>query len=271
MKRETIGLAVACSLLCAAFSQSVEAASKSIRIDNEQGTGELWAQQSSVPSAITGLSGLTFGTNLSLTAFTYVPPAGGGTDEQDGSGLAISSPSVMYNWYTVPSTSSSFNPQSGVVGQIVAYTLSSNPGVSGVTSGDIEIQVNSCNAATIQCPSGATPANAAFTFDKVQYSSPSSPSAAGYAPDADFLFSSSGQLLGLINNVDSADPTISACSQASTCLSTIGWTSTGGTTTTTSAPEIDSTSAISALTLLAGVLAIVPGLRTGRRRLLAKC
>jgi hypothetical protein len=172
------------------------------------------------------------------------------------SGLLIQS-AIMYNWYSPGNLGSQ-----SITDQILVYTLANNTNNSGMLfnpatipslsgnptlSGDVEIQFNYTTAA-----------NASFTFGGHTYSS-----AAGGTPDADFLFSASGVLLGSLSPDGSTGVGLKCgVTATSSCLG--NWTISGGSG-NVSAPEINSSSAIPALTLLIGMLAVMKGRRGARR------
>jgi len=97
--------------------------------------------------------------------------------------------------------------------------------------------------------------NASFTMGGVTYTStgPLLPT----TTDNDFLFNSSGQLIGALVTDSGGDVTLNTTNPVPT-----GWTASG---TVSPAPEIDSSLAISAFTLLAGCLAVARGGRRAMR------
>jgi hypothetical protein len=179
------------------------------------------------------------------------------TSEPDQSGLAITA-ATQYDYY-----SSAIPAASGCVGE-AAFTLNSNGpleqvivyklaagGALGLAAGDTEVEFN---YNTFSNPSLATTAGtASFTMGGVTYTS-----TGGLLPtgtDNDFVFSSTGKYLGELTGPDGGPPVLTAN------LVPSGW-ATGG---TVSAPELDATSAASALTLAMGGLMVALGSRRSRK------
>jgi len=124
----------------------------------------------------------------------------------------------------------------------MVYTLASGNS-NGIAAGDTEVLFNYASSLASQA------GTASFTMGGVTYTSTGS--LLPTTTDNDFVFNSSGQLVGALTDLGgtftSAVPT--------------GWTASG---TVSPAPEMDSSLAISAFTLLAGCLAVARG---GRRSL----
>jgi hypothetical protein len=132
------------------------------------------------------------------------------------------------------------NSENDIGSQVVIWNLGANNILGG--TGDVEIELNSWCI-------GDTSAAAAGVF---MWGGNTYKGGCGSTSPNDFLFSSSGKLLGYIN-----DGTDGSLTRSGTVPS--GWTVTSG---STSAPEIDPTSAVAAFTLLVGGLVV---LRGGRR------
>jgi hypothetical protein len=132
----------------------------------------------------------------------------------------------------------SFNPNS-------YSSLAGNPSLSG----DIEIDFNYSDSVS----------NASFKFGGVTYTAPASST-----PNANFLFSSIFTFLGFLNDSATAANVSFTPNQGSKTLD--GWTVSGG---AAAAPEIDPSSIVTALTLLAGALVVVRGNTRSRLRVVA--
>jgi hypothetical protein len=175
----------------------------------------------------------------------------------DQNQLAVTS-AIQYVYYSspIPDASNcsadpfSVNPD-GPLEQVLSYTM----GDSAVAqAGDIEVAFNYNTAAV---PALATTlGTASFTFGGVTYAS--SGTLLPTSTDNDFLFSSAGALIGeIVTATNGTASVIAGVPQ--------GWTiKTGGGGGTMSAPEIDPASSFAAVTLLAGLLAVMRG---GRRTL----
>jgi hypothetical protein len=173
----------------------------------------------------------------------------------DEAGLTITA-ATQYDWYTnpIPSALSCTDMPNapGPIEQVIDYTLAG--GSLGLAAGDTEVEFNydgSLNGAK---------GTASFVMGGVTYTSAGTTLPTGANNQNDFIFSKSGALVGALV-VDPNSEIASINSGVPT-----GWTASGGGGGgTVTAPEIDPTSAIAALTLLAGGLAV---LRGGRRTLL---
>jgi hypothetical protein len=163
-------------------------------------------------------------------ADTSIPPSGG---------ITAVSQALSYDWPN----------RSAPTAQVQVYRLDNQPNDSrdmvstlsgGVVNigGETEVEFNYSGS--------ATPGAASFIYDGVKYQS--AVPGALVSQTNDFFFNSAGNLLGWVNG----------SREFIAGLSNSGWT-----TATASAPEIDPASGLSALTLLAGGLAIV----RARRRL----
>jgi hypothetical protein len=259
MKLSTIGSATACSLLCVALCQSTEA--RSIRADNanpQDPTNGDWIAGS--PST---LGGLSIDTGLAgFVSHTYVPNSPGLQDafnEPNGGGLNITG-GTMYNYWS--SNQSYLSAPQEPQDQVVVYTLHNNSGnlsfnpasystLAGNTSlkGDIEIDFNFLDSAS----------KTSFTFGGVTYTA-----TANSTPNANFLFSPTFGFLGFLND-DGNNAANVSFTPFQTGLTTLdGWTISGS---AAAAPEIDTSSLISALTLLAGAMAVAQGFRRSGARM----
>jgi hypothetical protein len=174
-------------------------------------------------------------------------------NNQDG--LAFTA-ATQYVWYTNPIPNAATNCGSNQtapdpIEQVINYTLASgsNGGLT-LAAGDHEVLFN---YNTLENPTLATTAGvASFTMGGVTYTSTGS--LLPTSTDNDFLFDSTGKLLGALT-LDNGNAVLTA-----NAIPT-GWTASSGGG-TVSAPEIDSTLAISGFTVLAGFLAVMRG---GRR------
>jgi hypothetical protein len=251
MKLNVIGLSTVCSLLGIALSQSVEAGS--LRAD-EGNDG--WS------TTISTNTTNSYGLNSGVTT-QYIGTFSSGPLQDDvlglNSGLNASS-AVEYNYYQsgLPSASQiqSLQPEA----QIIVYTLAGNTLADGLsspntnsdlpstlkTAGDFEFEFNYSSTLT------NTTGKAQFTFDNITYSAPVS---ALYAGDAPLLFSPTQGFVGSL--VADTNGLVSLSNSLG------DWKA--GSSGTSAAPEIDSSSTIPALTLLAGMLLVVKGRRNSAR------
>jgi hypothetical protein len=171
-------------------------------------------------------------------------------------GLAFTA-ATQYVWYTNPIPNATTNCGSNQaapdpIEQVINYTLASgsNGGLT-LASGDHEILFN---YNTAENPTLASTAGvASFTMGGITYTSTGS--LLPTSTDNDFLFDSTGKLLGALTLDANGDAVLTA-----NAIPT-GWTSSSGGGGTVSAPEIDLTLAISGFTLLAGFLAVLRGQR----------
>jgi hypothetical protein len=200
--------------------------------------GDPWTASNAISPYSPGYSPLAVTNNTAtLTGNTQVI-------NQDG--LSFNS-AVQYDTYAAPIPAASNCSTTGFsapepIEQVMVYNLASNTvGTTTLASGDTEVVFNYDSSLAGKA------GTASFTMGGFTYTS------TGTLPtttDNDFVFNSSGQLVGALDNsnglaVDSGVPT--------------GWKQSG---TVAPAPEIDSSLAISAFTLLAGFLAVARG---GRR------
>jgi hypothetical protein len=248
-----VALCSAVSLAWAPLSEAAGGGAKGIRADLPcpyGGAGgpnpDLWAPTSGTSPFNPGL--------VTPNTATLV---GGSNITQDQDTLAVTS-AIQYVYYSSPIPPASACPgneftlnPNGPLEQVMTYTMDNNASVS--QAGDIEVEFN---YNTFFNPALATTAGtASFTMGGVTYTS-----TGGVLPtgtDNDFLFSSTGALKGEIVT----DSTGTASLQAGV---PVGWIIKSGGGGTVTAPEIDPSSAVAGLTLLAGLLAV---LRSGRRTL----
>jgi hypothetical protein len=262
------------TLICLAITPAAQA--RGVRADMgcpyAGGVGTAWSPPPA-PIANPYNSGLS--TNYTATLVADVSQLS--SPPSDEVGLTISA-ATQYDTYLQALEPSQCGP--GGVGlneffapspatQVVVYTIGDNNVLGSgapVASGDKEIEFNydfdsgnSTNNNAVKSAIGT----ASFTVGTITYSSigPNLP----FNTDNDFLFSASGVLLGSLIDDTNGQPELVSCkagASISTCVP--GWTSAAA---PTSAPEIDSSSMIAALTLLAGGLAVLRGRRPSRMRL----
>jgi hypothetical protein len=252
MKLKTIGLTA--SLLGIALSQSVEA--RTIRADQGQNG---WGSPSSACAPTVAATGLNPGdTTPYTTSFVDCSTAQFQDDIFDVNSGLVANFATEYNWYTSTPSLTNLQGPPNPVEQILVYNLAGNPVSSNnsvnVASGDIEVEFNYDGS---QSPTNTSMAK--FTIGGYTYSA-----AVGsiYSGENDFLFSASGAFLGsLTTTTDSSGNTLISSSSSKD-----GWTQTPSGTLT--APEIDSSSATTALTLLIGLLAVMQGRMGPRARAL---
>jgi hypothetical protein len=188
------------------------------------------------------------------------------TSEPEESGLAITA-ATQYDYYSsaIPAASDcTTNPfgtnPNGPLEQVIVYKLAAGDtaglaggGTVALAGGDIEVELN---YNTADNPALATTAGtASFTMGGVKYSS-----TGGLLPtgtDNDFVFSSTGKYVGELTGPDGG-PAVLTANRAPQ-----GWT-TGSGGGGTVAPELDATSAVSALTLVMGCLMVARGGRRSR-------
>jgi hypothetical protein len=248
MKHAIVGLTALCSVVCLTLAPRAEA--RGIRADIPcpyGGGANTWSSTGPVSS-----------TQFNPGAATSYSAQLNGSVNTDDINLSVTG-ATMYAWYSAPIPSASlcgttlsngdqFSAPSPIE-EVIAYTLS---------SGDT---LNSPNGqSSISLPTGGTEVEfnyaisgagqASFTMDGVTYKSTALTLPSTTAND--FIFNANGSLFGAISE-DGTYVTQGGLPS--------GWSATSG---TVSAPEIDSASAIGALTLLAGCLAV---LRGGRRTL----
>jgi hypothetical protein len=186
---------------------------------------------------------------------------GGSSITTDDDSLTVTA-ATQYDYYSSAIPGKSFcvtNPfgANGPLEQVIVYKLAAGNTVSGVelAGGDIEVEFNYDTAST---PALATTAGtASFTMGGVTYAS-----TGGHLPtgtDNDFVFTSTGKYVGELSNSNNETPALTAN------LAPQGWTASSGGGGTASAPELDATSAMSALTLVMGCLLVARGGRRSRK------
>jgi hypothetical protein len=190
-----------------------------------------------------------------LTATTAALVAGSSiTNDLDGLLLSTTAQTVQYDFYAAPLPKLTTCPGAPFsapfpIEQVINYALASG-GVLSLASGDHEVEFNYGPTMT------GVAGTASFTVAGVTYTS-----TGGVLPTGnfnDFLFSSTGKLLGSLGQDQQDNPTLTAGVPA-------GWIMTSGGGGTVSAPEIDSSTAIAALTLLAGGILVIGGRRRSER------
>jgi hypothetical protein len=254
MKPITVAVAALCSLACLAWAPLAQAGgSRGIRADLPCPYGGAGGPNPDLWGPTTGSSPFNPGLVTPNTA-TLVA---GSTITTDQVELAISS-AVQYVYYSSPIPPASdcpgneftLNPN-GPLEQVMSYTMANNGSLT--QAGDIEVEFN---YNTFFNPTLATTAGtASFTMGGVTYAS--SGTLLPTSTDNDFLFSSAGVLKGeIVTDTSGTASVVAGLPQ--------GWTIQSGGGGTVSAPEIDPASAVAAITLFAGLLAV---LRGGRRTL----
>lgn len=225
MKHSILALSALCSALCVFIAPRAEAG-HSIRIDEGNGTGcmSTWTTVSDPTGAAAFSPGGTFGSEVACA------PNSGSPADLFPNGVAANDASTAIGGGApyVATGGEMFQfypgaPSPTPSAQIVAWTL---------TNSDTEVEMNGW------CPGGAS---GSFTWGANTYKGGCSGAA------TDFLFNSAKGFIGFVN--DSTN-TVDLVSRVPT-----GWTSTGSG--SVSAPEIDSSSAMASLTLLAGGLAVL--------------
>jgi hypothetical protein len=256
MKYRIVTLTAVCSALCLGYTPRVEAngSGRPIRADLPCPYGGAGPVNSTLWSPIAATSPFNPGAPTANAA-ALVAGVNITTDSGSGGGLDITG-ATQYDWYTnpIPAASTCSNPSSPVpadpIEQVIDYNLAAG-GSLGLAAGDTEVQFN------YDTSLDSTKGVASFTMGGVTYTStgPLLPT----STDNSFLFSSTGALLGALT-LDANGNTV-----LTTGVVPAGWTessSGGGGGGGVSAPEIDPSSTIAALTLLVGGLAV---LRAGRR------
>jgi hypothetical protein len=262
MKQLSLAVASLCSMACLIYTPRADAGNHNIRADLPcpfgPGSGA-WTQTSMPSPYNAGLAGTTPVTLQGSIA---------GINNQDELGLVIVS-AVQYDSYAAPPTPppggcTETTTSTGPLAQVLDYGLNSASSFAplevwngtvdtgttlSLAAGDRELEFNYDSSRV----SLSTTGTASFTLGGVTYTSSGSFVPSG--TDNDFLFDSTGKLLGGLGT-DQFGSTV-----VFTGVPT-GWTASSGG--TISAPEIDPSSAIAGLTLLAGGLVV---LRGGRRSL----
>jgi hypothetical protein len=264
MKHTIAAVTAICSVVYLTCAPRAEANSqKSIRADLPCPYGGVnagaWVPTS--PSSLNPNPGLLVGNSTTPIAASVFLAAGPNLpSDTDDNGLALASTGTgQFDWYVnpIPAASNcsdpSFNGGDMPVEQVIQFSLASgNYSLGGgggnlaVAAGDTEVEFN--YASTLSGTAGV----ASFTMGGVTYTSIGASLPTGTAND--FLFDQSGKLLGSLGQDSADNPTFAAALPD-------GWTSSAGGG-TISAPEIDSASAVAALTLLMGGLAVLRGRRT---------
>jgi hypothetical protein len=252
MKSLSIATVGFCSLVALAWGPIAEAnGTKGMRADLPCPYGAAGGPNPDSWSATSGTSPF----NPGLVTPNSATLVGGSLALEDGdqNSLAITS-AIQYVYYSspIPAAStcgadpSSVNPN-GPLEQVLEYTMGDNTAVS--QAGDIEVQFN-YNVAVV--PSLATTTGtASFTLGGVTYASAGTLLPAN--DNNDFLFSSTGALLGEIVLSNGSASLVSGVPQ--------GWTIKSGGGGTMTAPEIDPRSSFAGLALLAGLIAVARGSR----------
>jgi hypothetical protein len=257
MKLNAIGLVTACSLLCVAFCQPIEA--RSIRGDQGQNG---WDKTAS--SFTSSPYSLNPGVSTPFTVAIGNDTASMLLDDVQLSGASA----VKYNWYASATSFSQAEKQVTPLEQVVVYNLGGSKDLVHEGSqvlnlaGDTEIEFNYDDGSPLlQSQINQNPnASAQFTIGGITYSADV---ANIYSPTSqnDFVFSKTGAFIGaLITTVDASGDTSLSLSP-----SLGAWTKSGG---SVSAPEIDSSSVVTALTLLGGALVLVRGNTRYRARII---
>jgi hypothetical protein len=257
MKYNTAALTAFCFTVCMASANLAEAgggSGRSVRIDDENGKGcmstYLTANTETSPSGVfTSAAGNFIPGGKYLNATTCTPDFAGnpgdtaeqvlfpdgplnGAAQGDPTSLFLAASGTMYQYFTGALTTTSGNA-----------TPDAQVSVWNLKNSDTEIEMNGW------CP-GTT--GASFKFDGNTF-------AGGCATGSaeDLLFNSTGGLIGFVSYTNGDAST--AAMQPLTKLT--GWTENGVPVggSTVSAPEIDASSAIAALTLLFGGLAVLRG------------
>lgn len=231
MKHASVGITVISFVVCLACSPRAQAG-HGLRIDGGNGTGcmSTWTTVSDPSGAAAFSPGGSFGSEVACapnsgSAADLFPSGVSANDASTATGggaLYLATGGEMFQFYPgAPSMTPS--------AQVVAWTLANS---------DTEIEMNGW------CPGGAS---GSFTWGSATYKG-----GCGTAP-TDFLFNNTKGFIGYVNDTTNTLDLVSAVPT--------GWTSSGGGTGTVAAPEIDSASAMAALTLLAGGIAVMRGRR----------
>jgi hypothetical protein len=245
MKHAISAFAALSSLVCLAVAPAAQ--SRTIRQDVPCPFGGAGPPNASAWSPSTTVTTSPFNPGGAATNLNVLV-AGSSITSDDINNLAISG-ATMYAYYAVaPDASSCAGNPFGAPGpneQVVDYSLTGGQSIGAVAlpTGAYEVDFN-------YAP-GFTGSGASFTLDGVTYTSATLSLISGNAND--FIFNANGSLFGSVSN----DGTSIAVGALPT-----NWKSSSG---TVSAPEIDASSAVTALTLLLGGLAV---LRGGRRALI---
>lgn len=254
MKHTYAAIAAACTVVFLTCAPRAEAGGRGTRSDLPCPYGGAGPVNPTLWSPITPTPPSPF--NPGAPTANYAALVAGSnitTDSGQGGGLDIIG-ATQYDWYAnpLPAVSTCSDPNAIIAGpieQVIDYKLTAG-GSLNLASGDTEVQFN-------YDPSvDSTKGVASFTMDGVTFTSTGPLLPTG--TDNTFLFSASGALLGALTLDPNSGDTILTAGVPS------GWTESGG---TVSAPEIDPSTAIAALSLLAGGLAILRGRRSPLIRL----
>ena len=241
MKYTFAAITAVCTVLCLTCAPRAEAGGRGIRADLPCPYGGAGPPNSTLWSPIASTSPFNPG---ALTANSAALVAGSDitTDSGSGGGLAITG-ATQYDWYTNPIPSTCSPTPSNPVEQVIDYKLAAG-GTLGLAAGDTEVQFNYDSSLA------STKGLASFTMSGITFTSngPLLPT----STDNSFLFGASGALIGALT-LDVSGNTVLAAGVPT------GWTESGGTVTV---PEIDASTSIAALTMLAGGLAVLRGRRT---------
>ena len=259
MKHTFVALTAICTVVCLTYAPNAEASGgRSIRADLPcpYGGVNAGAWVPTAPGSLNPNPGLLVGnstTPIAASAFLVAGPNLPSDTDDNGLDLVTPSPgqpqAVQYDWYVnpIPNVSNcsdpNFNGGDMPVEQVMQYRLASG-GPLSLAAGDTEVEFN--YASSLAGVSGV----ASFLMGGVTYTSTGTLLPTGTLND--FLFDQNGKLLGALGLDASFNPMFTAGIPT-------GWTSSGG---TASAPEIDPASAVAALTLLLGGLAVLRGRRT---------
>jgi hypothetical protein len=211
------------------------------------------------PTSTSGSAAIPYNPGL-VTPFSAILVAGSNVTQDDNT-LNITG-ATQYDYYSsaIPAAADcaanpfTLNPN-GPLEQVIVYTLAANGGL-GLAAGNTEVEFN---YNTFFVPSLATTAGtASFTIGGVTYTSTGALLPTGTLND--FLFDISGKYLGELGTDSVGNPVLIPSS--ATSLAPGGWSSGGGG--SVSAPELDATSAVSALMLTIGGLMVALAGRRSR-------
>jgi hypothetical protein len=262
MKSISAAVVAVCSLACVTLANHAEAGgAKGNRADLPCPYGGAGSPNPALWDPTSGSSPYNPGLSTPFTATLVGGPEALALGDQ--SGLTVTS-AIQYVYYaspipdptlcdTDPSVSSD-----GPLAQVLNYTTAVNPSVSDAGDVEIEFNYNTTTNPAIALTLENTVGTASFTAGGVTYQSSGTLLPTG--TDNDFLFSSTGVLLGEIVT-DSGTAVLVPGVPQGWSIKTSGGGGSGG---AMAAPEIDPSSSIAGITLLAGLLAVSRG---GRRTL----
>jgi hypothetical protein len=234
MKYASLALCALCSVVGLTSAMRAEAGGHSIRIDEGNGAGCMTNWTAVIDA--TALSAISPGGTYS-SAVACTPNSNSPDDLfRNGTGANDAATAIGGGSAFAATGGEMFQFYAGAVGpqpdaQVVAWSLANS---------DTEIEMNGW------CPGGAA---GSLTWGSSTYKGGCSGAA------TDFLFSSTKAFIGYVVDSVQSDGTLLGTVTLSSTLPT-GWSASGG---TVSAPEIDPASAISAMTLLLGCLAVMRG------------